>query len=331
MFFKDSDSGFSLSKRNLKMKSKSSPLSILPFVQKVFLSILIAFAISSCTNALVNGGLYYERSLSDLEKKEIQVGSYHWKYLEGGKGETILLVHGFGGDKDNWTRFVRTLTPNYHVVIPDLPGFGENDRKQEDEYSILTQVSRLNEFRKSLGLEKFHIVGNSMGGSISGVYSATYPEQILSLGLFDSAGVKAPIKSELLVHLEQGRNPLVAGNAEEFDFLMNFIFVKPPTIPSFLKNYFLDKAVASRDFNNKIYEEIRSQSTALEERLGKIQARTLILWGDTDRVIHISSSDVMLKGIKNSKRVIFKECGHSPQLERPTEAAEVYANFLKGQ
>ncbi|PJZ56562.1 alpha/beta fold hydrolase [Leptospira barantonii] len=313
------------------MKSKSSPLSILPFVRSVFLSLLILFVFSSCTKVLVGGGLYYERSKSDLEKKEIQVGSYHWKYLEGGKGETILLIHGFGGDKDNWTRFVRTLTPNYHVVIPDLPGFGENDRKQEDEYSILTQVSRLNEFRKSLGLEKFHIAGNSMGGSISGVYSATYPEQILTLGLFDSAGVKSPIKSELLGYLEQGKNPLVAANVEEFDFLMNFIFVKPPYIPTFLKEYFSNKAIANKDFNAKIYGEIRSQSTALEERLGKIQARTLILWGDTDRVIHISASDVMLKGIKNSRRVILKECGHSPQLERPEEVSEVYAGFLKGQ
>ncbi|WP_207764991.1 alpha/beta fold hydrolase [Leptospira kmetyi] len=313
------------------MKSKTSSLSILPYVRSAFVSLLVLFVFSSCTNLLVSGGLYYERSKSELEKKEIQVGTYHWKYLEGGKGETILLVHGFGGDKDNWTRFVRTLTPHYRVVIPDLPGFGENDRKQEDEYSILTQVSRLNEFRKSLGLEKFHIIGNSMGGSISGVYAATYPDQILTLGLVDSAGVKAPIKSELLTLLEQGKNPLVAGNAEEFDFLMNFIFVKPPYVPSFLKEYFANKAIESRDFNTKIYSEIRTQSTALEERLGKIQARTLILWGDSDRVIHFSASDVMLKGIKNSRRVVLKECGHSPQLERPTELAELYADFLKGQ
>ncbi|MBM9501688.1 alpha/beta hydrolase [Leptospira sp. 201903071] len=298
----------------------------------VFL-VLISLTLSfySCSAALVSSALYYERFQSGLEKKEIQVGSYRWTYLEGGKGETILLIHGFGGDKDNWTRFVRTLTGSYHVVLPDLPGFGENDRKPEDEYSILTQVARLDEFAKALGLSKFHIIGNSMGGSISGVYTATFPDKILTLGLFDSAGVKSPIPSEFSVHLSKGKNPLVANNNEEFDYLMNFIFVKPPTIPSFLKGYFSDKSIRNREFNEKIYKEIRSQPSVLEERMKLIQTRTLIVWGDTDRVIHISSSDVLLKGIRNSTRVILKDCGHSPMLERPGETAEIYSKFLKGE
>ncbi|WP_069607617.1 alpha/beta fold hydrolase [Leptospira tipperaryensis] len=313
------------------MKTNPSARLFSRFAITLLLFFTVSISIPSCSSALVSSALYYERYQSNLEKKEVQVGSYKWTYLEGGKGETILLIHGFGGDKDNWTRFVRTLTGSYRVVIPDLPGFGENDRKQEDEYSILTQVGRLDEFSKAIGLSKFHIIGNSMGGSISGVYTATYPDKILTLGLLDSAGVKSPIQSELSVHLSKGKNPLVANNEEEFDFLMNFIFVKPPTIPSFLKGYFADKSIRNREFNEKIYKEIRTQMSALEDRMKLIHARTLIVWGDTDRVIHISSSDVLLKGIQSSTRVILKDCGHSPMLERPTETAEVYAKFLKGE
>ncbi|MCG6193709.1 alpha/beta hydrolase [Leptospira sp. FAT2] len=311
------------------MKSKLSSFSFLFSFRSAPSFFVLLFLLSSCTKLLVGGGLFYERNQSDVERKEIQAAGYHWTYLEGGRGETIVLVHGFGGDKDNWTRFVRTLTPSYHVIIPDLPGFGENERKPEDEYSILTQVSRLNEFTKAIGLEKFHIIGNSMGGSISGVFSATYPERVLTLALVDSAGVKSPISSELGTYLAQGKNPLVAKNEEDFDFLMKFIFVKPPYIPGFLKSYFSDKAIANRDFNAKIYSEIKSQPNVLEEKLGSIRTRTWIVWGDTDRVIHISASDVMLKGIKNAKRTILKDCGHSPQLERPTEVAELYQKFLK--
>ncbi|RHX89749.1 alpha/beta fold hydrolase [Leptospira stimsonii] len=313
------------------MKNKISALRSYRITTAFLLLLIVSTSFYSCSAALVSSALYYERFQSNLEKKEIQVGSYKWTYLEGGKGETILLVHGFGGDKDNWTRFVRTLTNSYHVVIPDLPGFGENDRKTEDEYSIRTQVSRLDDFTKVLGLGKFHIIGNSMGGSISGVYTATYPDKILTLGLLDSAGVKSPIPSELSVYLSKGRNPLVANNDKEFDFLLNFIFVKPPTIPSFLKGYFAEKSIRNREFNEKIYKDLRLNLSVLEERMKSIHARTLIVWGDTDRVIHISSSDVLLKGIQNSTRVILKDCGHSPMLERPTETAGIYSKFLKGE
>ncbi|TGM57902.1 alpha/beta fold hydrolase [Leptospira adleri] len=313
------------------MKNNTSTFRFSRLVFALLLFVGVSISFHSCTSALVSSALYYERYQSNLEKKEIQVGAYKWTYLEGGKGETILLIHGFGGDKDNWTRFVRTLTDSYHVVIPDLPGFGENDRKPEDEYSILTQVSRLDEFTKSIGIDKFHIIGNSMGGSISGVYAATYPDKILTLGLLDSAGVQSPTPSELSMHLSKGKNPLVANNEEEFDFLLNFVFVKPPSIPSFLKGYFAEKSIRNREFNEKIYKDLRSRISVLEERMKQIHARTLIVWGDTDRVIHISSSDVLLKGIHNSTRVILKECGHSPMLERPTETAGIYAKFLKGE
>lgn len=302
-----------------------------PSLGKVFLfTVSILFLLSSCSNTLIQSGLAWEHYRSGLEVKTVTAGGYRWKYLEGGAGETILLIHGFGGDKDNWTRFVRTLSDSYHVISPDLPGFGENDRKSEDEYSISSQTRRLHEFASVLGLKRFHLIGNSMGGFISGMYAIRYPEQVDTLALVDTAGVSSPVPSELSVYLSRGKNPLVVENEKDFEFLMNFIFVKPPYIPFFLKTYFSERAIRSREFNEKIYREIRGEFGALETGMRSIRARTLILWGDTDRVIHVSSSDVLQKGIPGSVRVLLKDCGHSPQLERPAESAEVYRNFLKG-
>jgi pimeloyl-ACP methyl ester carboxylesterase len=92
------------------------------------------------------------------------VGKHTIVYLEGGRGESVLLLHGFGADKDNWNLFSRYLTKRYHVIAPDLPVFGESSKIWSDQYNISAQVERVHDFVKQLGLKSFHLAGNSMGG-----------------------------------------------------------------------------------------------------------------------------------------------------------------------
>src|ERR1700710_2020288 len=67
-----------------------------------------------------------ERGAAGLERKETDIPGLHVVYLEGGQGKPLLLLHGFGADKDNWTRVARYLTPHFHVFALDLPGYGES-------------------------------------------------------------------------------------------------------------------------------------------------------------------------------------------------------------
>ncbi len=120
-----------------------------------------------------------QRKAAKLTVKSAVVGDHTIVYSEGGTGETIIMVHGFGGNKDNWLRFAKFFTPQYHVIIPDLPGYGESTRLEDARYNIMAQVERLNAFFKGLGISQFHMVGNSMGGNISGNYAAKYPERWL--------------------------------------------------------------------------------------------------------------------------------------------------------
>ncbi len=99
------------------------------------------------------------------------------------------MVHGFAANKDNWTRFAKFVTPVYHVVALDLPGFGDSSCLESASYSIADQAKRLNRFADEIGLKKFYIVGNSMGGHIAGRYTVMFPETVLTLGLFDASGV----------------------------------------------------------------------------------------------------------------------------------------------
>jgi abhydrolase domain-containing protein 6 len=155
---------------------------------------------------------------------------------------------------------------------------------------------------------------------------------VKTLALLDSGGVVSPEKSELALSLEKGINPLVVNNVDDFDKLLQFNFVKPIEVPYVIKNYLTKQAMKAAPLNKKIFKELQtSDFISLEGKLGKIKAPTLIVWGDTDRVIHISAAGVFKKRIKNAKLVIIKECGHLPMMEKPEETASAYLNFLKSK
>jgi pimeloyl-ACP methyl ester carboxylesterase len=266
------------------------------------------------------------RGLGGLSEKSILVGKHSIVYLEGGRGPSVLLLHGFGADKDNWNFFSRYLTKRYRVIAPDLPGFGESSKIWSDQYHIAAQVERVHEFAKEIGLTKFHLVGNSMGGLIAGVYAATYPAEILTLCLLDPAGVESE-PSPFSLELEKGNNPLIVESVSDYDKLLDFTFAKRPSLPDPLKSYFAEIAVQRKDFYKKVFIEA-TPGNQLEAVMTRIRAKTLILWGDSDRVLSVSSAQVLQKGIRKSKVIVLKNCGHMPMLEKPEETARHYLEFI---
>jgi abhydrolase domain-containing protein 6 len=312
----------------MKKFSKKSILLIIAAIVIIIGTILYFAAPSYLYNKAIDG----LRKDAKLTIKSVNIPDFKIVYAEGGTGDTIIMLHGFGGNKDNWPRFAKYFTPNYRVIIPDLPGFGDSSKPQDAKYNIMSQVERLNLFVKELKLTKFHIVGNSMGGSISGNYAATYPEMVKTLALFDSAGVNSLIKSERALLLEKGINPLVAKDEKGYDKLLGICFYKPPQLPSVIKKYLAKQAIKDASLNEKIYNEITNTDlTVLEGKLNKITAPTLIVWGDSDKVIDVSSVPIFKKNIRNSQSAIIKECGHLPMMEKPQETASIYQDFLKGK
>lgn len=303
--------------------------------RKLIVAVLILLSVSAVIyfafpEVLLNLSVTLERRSACLTQKSIEVDNHTVVYLEGGKGDTILLLHGFGGDKSHWVRFAKSLTPTFRVVIVDLPGFGESSKIESESYSIGNQVKRLDRIVNALGLNRFHLAGNSMGGSIAGKYTVDFPDKVLSLGLFDTGGISTcPEKSEYGKLLEKGENPLLIENPEDFDALLNFTFVEPPPIPRPIKVYLTEQAILSKDFNEKILKDFEEDPYSLEPDLAKIEVKTLILWGDMDRLIHVSCTEVLEQALTNHKTVIMKDCGHCPMIERPEEAANHYLEFLK--
>lgn len=281
-------------------------------------------------SALLASVQFTERQLAGLSLKQAQVGDLNLTYYEGGPTDapTILMIHGFGADKDNWLRFAKPLTGAYHVIALDLPGFGESS-KPDVSYDVGSQTERLAAFSKQLGLHKLHLIGNSMGGHIAALYAARYPEQVLSVALLDNAGISSPNKSEMFQRIERGEpNPLIVNNAADFNEMLNFVFVNQPALPEALKQHFAEQSIANRPLNEKIFSHLRERYIPLEPELGKIQAPTLLLWGDKDRVLDISSIAIMQPLLKQPTVVVMQNCGHVPMIERPGETAAHYQAFL---
>jgi len=309
----------------MKKLSKKTNLLII-----VVVSIAIATMLS-CAAYLYNNAIEGMRRDANLTVKSIDITDFKIVYAEGGTGDTIIMVHGFGGSKDSWLTFAKYFTPNYRVIIPDLSGFGDSSKPPNARYNIMSQVERLNLFAKELKLTKFHLVGNSMGGNIAGNYAADYPEMVNTLALFDASGVNPPIKSELFMLLEKGKNPLVVEEVNDYEKFLAFVFVKPPQSPAVINQYLEQQAIEYAPLKKKIGNDIWADLFILGEKLNKITAPTLIVWGDSDRVFHKSSVPIFEKNIKNSKSAIIKECGHLPMMEKPEETAKIYQDFLKGK
>jgi abhydrolase domain-containing protein 6 len=303
-------------------------------VKKVLIAILVLIvALVACYYAFPEKVAGYmmdaARSNAGLTKKEIKIDDHNIVYLEGGKGTTILLLHGYTGSKDNWVMLAPYLTKDYHVVIPDIPGYGESSMIEKSSYDLSNQMSRLHKFAQALELKKFHIAGNSMGGFFSGIYAVRYPDEVISVGLFDAGGVTSLKKSVVMKMMENGENPLVLKDSHDVPRWAALLFVNPPSLPYPIKKVMIKTALANRKFYDKELKEIGPDFLSLEKELTKIKAPTLILWGDQDKVIDVSSVQVFEKGLKNHKTVIIKDCGHVPMMEKPQETATQYIDFIK--
>lgn len=272
-----------------------------------------------------------ERSAAGLEHKTVQVDGETWHYLEGGPGEAevVLLLHGFSGEKDNWTRFLKHLTGQYRVIAPDLPGFGESARYPDWDYSLVPQRDRVQGFVQALGLTRYHLAGHSMGGHISILYAQEYPTQVSSLALFNNGGIDAPNESDFMRHVQQGENPLVVRSEEDFEAMMAIVFNEQPFAPWPMKKVLAQRSMANAEFNQSIFESLlRDFESDLEPVLAAIEGPVFILWGDNDRILDVSSVSVMQRALPDADVVIMESMGHMPMLERPAETAEHYLTFL---
>ena len=272
-----------------------------------------------------------ETRLRGLRTGEIEVGGWPMAYAEGGDPDrpTVLLLHGFSGDKDLWVRFAGHLLADYHVLIPDLPGHGATGYRAGADYSAPAQAARMADLLDALGVGAVHIMGNSMGGFVAAHFATAAPARTLSLGLCNASGVLAPEASELDRMLATGRNPFLLTETGQFDAFYALTMASPPYLPRIVRDAKAADFVARREELADIFVAHHHRDL-LDDVLDAIKAPALVLWGSEDPLVDPSAAEVWARGLPHAELVIYDGIGHMPMVEIPARCAADYLAFLRG-
>ena len=293
-------------------------------------AIVAAALVSGCDSVgptLKDKAYAMERSRAGLQRKEVTLGDgTHVVWLEGGNGEPLVLVHGFGADKDNFTRVARFLTPHYRVIVPDLVGFGESAHRADVDYHYAAQAERLHAFVQALGLTRIDLGGNSMGGGIAMSYAAQHPQDVASLWLIDCAGIAEAPPSELArIVTTTGANPLLIAQESDYPAFIKFVMSDPPWIPGSVMDVLARERIANQALERQVFQQIATDSVSAA--VAGLKTPTLVVWGEEDRALSVGTVPVLQKLLPNAQAIVMPHVGHAPMIERPEESAADYVRF----
>jgi len=259
--------------------------------------------------------------------KEVLVFGQKIQYVEAGSGPTVILLHGLGGSWQSWHFNIAALAEKYHVVVPDQIGFGKSD-KPFVNYRIRTYVDFLDQFCKQLKIERATLVGNSMGGWIAAMFTASFPDRVEKLVLEDAAGYAPPKDFDTRVYW--GLNPTTR---EGMKVLVAKVFYSK----AFQTDAAVDQSIAARLAAgdgytiNSITESIIRGEDFLDDIVKTIKRPTLIIWGRQDGLVPLTEGERFNKDIAGSKMFVVDQCGHVPNIEKPGEFNGAVLKFLAGE
>jgi len=269
--------------------------------------------------------LWGQTTAAQPEDKTVAVFGQTIHYWDAGSGPVVVLVHGLGSRKEgDWGRAFGPLSQKYRVIALDQIGFGQSDKPVMD-YSIQTYVDFLSEFLHQLKIEKASLMGESLGGWISAMYSLeaagdAHMTRVEKLVLVDAGGLKQdkPIPD---------LNPSTLAGEKK---LMQVVFYNT----SWLTDDLIKERLVERIHANISYtvHSILTNPVLPEERLdgklGGIHVPTLVVWGKQDALLPLASGERYAKEIPGAKLVSFDQCGHVPPLEKTPEFVAAVTGFL---
>lgn len=289
-----------------------------------------------CLTFLVRTLLRLARLACGTRQHSVLVDGVRWHYLSAGNPNkpAMLLLHGFGADKDNWLAYCRQLADDFYLIAPDIQGFGESYvEDMAGDYSITTQVERVYSFTRQIGLGNFHIAGNSMGGFIAAEFALKYPEAIATLTLMDAAGLRSPVKTSLFEAYDQGKILLLPHNRAEVIALSKVAMAKPLKLPNVMLDYLLAEVQARRPMLEKLFKAVMQAHNAsdLSDRLATLKIPTLVIWGRQDAILDVSAGQLLAQKLPLGELAILDGVGHVPMVEAAGATATLQRNFIHKQ
>jgi len=266
------------------------------------------------------------------QSHNIDAGGIDTAYLEAGSGEPVLMLHGSGpgvSGTANWQRNIGPLSQKFHVLAPDIVGFGATARPEDVVYSLRTWTDHVWAFLDAKGINRTAIVGNSLGGRIALQMATDHPDRISRMVLMGSPGVgMTPTQGLAALRAYEPSHEAMR------QLLKNFFAVNPELITEELVKIRYEASVA-----DGAYEAYRamffdpkhkgSELAITAEEVRTIATPTLLIHGREDKVVPLAVSITMLDLLPNADLHVFSRCGHWTQIERADEFSALVATYLE--
>ena len=261
----------------------------------------------------------------------IQAGGVKTNYHEAGSGTPVILIHGSGPGVSawsNWRLAISYLAERLHVFAYDQIGFGYTELPEQHTYSLERWTAHLFSFMQSVGVERAHLIGNSMGAAVALAAAVQHPERVNKLILMGPMGVRFPISEGLAA--VWGYTPGVANMKQLID-----IFAYDRTLVTdelAEQRYLASIRPGMQEAFSSMFPEPRQKSVdalaLYEDRLSDLRHSTLLFHGREDRVIPLITSQKLLNILPDVQLHVFSRCGHWTMIEHKVAFNRLTRDFL---
>lgn len=307
----------------------------------IFLTALVllcvAYVVLRPDNTVPKAQVKADYRLPDSHFLQWKGAEVHYTDNGNDSGMAVLMIHGFGGSNRDFQVLDSLIGHRYRVIRVDMPGFGLSDYPfAYGEKTFRTAYAEYFGFLlDTLGIDSFHVMGNSLGGLMSLELAAQHPDKVKSLVLFNSAGydMEAVMRSANAFVL---RNPLVKvlvrkGMSEFMTARGMRRVVYSDTLLTATKVRRVNRMWNREGNMQHLVEMANAKETPDEAMIRSITFPTLIIWGQQDRIVDVKYAHRFHSDIAGSQLVIYDECGHVPMVERPEEVSREVLRFLEAQ
>ena len=254
----------------------------------------------------------------------VEIGGRQIRYASKGEGGVpAILIHGFGGDLNNWLFSHDALAEGRQVVALDLPGHGSSSKDVGDG-SLGFFAGVLGEFMAALEIDKAHLIGHSMGGAIALTFALANTDRVASLSLIGSAGLGAEIDGEYLAGF------VAADRRKEMKTQAVKLFGDESLVTRSLVEDLL--TFKRTDGVREALETIAgafapggTQAEVMRDGLGGLGVPVQVIWGAADRIVPASHAD----GLPDNVSVlVIPEKGHMVQMEAASDVNRALADHM---
>jgi 2-hydroxy-6-oxonona-2,4-dienedioate hydrolase len=258
-------------------------------------------------------------------------------YNDCGSGaETVVMLHGSGPGASGWANFHRNVEPfvaaGYRVILMDCPGWSKSDAIVSTGSRSDLNARALKGLMDAIGLEKAHIIGNSMGAHSTVAFALANPTRVGKLILMGggtggvSSFVPMPTEGIKLIGALY-REPTI----DNLKRMMNVFVYDTSSLTEELFQARLDNMLTRRDHLENFVESAEAnpkQFPDVGHRLGEVTAQTLVIWGRDDRFVPLDAGLRLVAGLQNAELHVFSRCGHWAQWEHADKFNRMVLDFL---